>query len=204
MPALGDHLWPSVNQRVDLQLAGQQLSSRVEDWFRGDLVLAAPSQARVAPGQRLRVSWTSTGGPCWLDVVVVEVGERPLRVWRVRPETTTKQIQRRDHVRTQMTQRVHIGGPGASRQGVVTDLSEGGVRVTLADDPAYAVGDPVALKLQVGEAPMIARAEVVRVERPQPGQTDLALRFLDLSHRDADRIRRVVLLQTRDRAGGQT
>lgn len=204
MSALGDRLWPAVNQRVDLQLRGQQLPSRVVDWFRGDLVLAAPVQAPVSPGERLQVSWTSTGGPCWLDAVVVEVGEHPLPVWRVRPATTTTRIQRRQHIRAPVTQRVVIGGPGASRQGVLTDLSEGGMRVTTAEDAAYAVGDAVAVKLPVGDAPMIARAEVVRVNRPEE-KTELALRFLDLSSRDADRIRRVVFLQQiRDRRERQT
>ncbi len=205
MPALGDRLWPAVNQRVDLEVRGRHLSSRVEDWYRGDLLLTAPVETIADPGERLHVTWTSTGGPCWMDAVVVEVGEHPRSVWRVRPATATTRVQRREHVRAPLTQPVVISGPTGSRRGELADLSEGGLKLTVRDEDAYVAGDAVAIRLQVVDAPMIARAEIVRVEHLPEGQLELGLRFFDLSRRDTDRIRRAVYLnKIGERTSGAT
>lgn len=199
---------PDLRQRVHLRLVkwGVSMPSVVEDVLENDLIVAGP--LHLVDGQmpdkdeRLLVLWEDANGPHQLPCDMGSVLPRELPQWQVRPAGLARTEQRRSHVR------VHADSPATlirDRQAyaaTLVDLSEGGMRATLTDaETVIGVGDLVSVILKFDKVEHDMRARVVRVQVEAGQPRTIAASFLDLTHVQADELRRHVFTeQTRVRA----
>jgi c-di-GMP-binding flagellar brake protein YcgR len=113
-------------------------------------------------------------------------------------------------VRAPLVVPVQLTHGKAHLSGMTLDLSEGGLRCvldSLVEQPSASAGD-AAETLSVGERMAIVvtldsavvegRAEVVRRQHREDGQTELSLRFVGLPEVTKDVIRRAVFACLRD------
>jgi c-di-GMP-binding flagellar brake protein YcgR len=92
-----------------------------------------------------------------------------------------------------------LGEPPVSAWAV--DLSEGGMRIVASED-ALDVGRRTLLEMDIDGETVFVQAEVLRFLTDREGATTIAMKFVDLHRRDADRIRRFVFAsQLRATAG---
>jgi hypothetical protein len=199
---------PQLRQHVHLRLGkwGVSLASVVEDVLDVDIVVAGPlnlieGQA-PASGDRLTMSWEDANGhrqlPCEMGAVLT----RELPQWQVKPVGVARTEQRRRHVRVGTEQPVTVIRDRQAFPATLIDLSEGGMRVALNDpDTVMGVGDLLSIIIVFEKIEHDLRARVVRVY-VEPGRPrTIAASFLDLTHSQADDLRRHVFAeQTRVRA----
>ena len=201
-------LRPELRQRVHLRLVrwGVSMPSVVEDVLESDLVLAGP--LNLVDGQmpekdeRLLLLWEDANGPHVLPCDMGAVLPRELPQWQVKPAGVARTEQRRSAVRVHAESAATIIRDRQAFAATLVDLSEGGMRTTLADaETVIGVGDLVSVILKFDKVEHDMRARVVRVQ-VEPGEPrTIAARFLDLTQMQADELRRHVFTeQTRVRA----
>jgi c-di-GMP-binding flagellar brake protein YcgR len=196
-----DANWPELHARVELWGPWHDfwLPSLIEDREGTDIQVAVPSvpgsivPVVATPGDVLTVHWVSARGATEVDCRIVEVARKTLASWRTQALGLPVVRQRRNYVRAEVhmpaTVKVQLDEPAL--EGWVVDLSEGGVRmVTIGTElPA---GQRALIQLEIEGQEVFVQAEVIRTLLDQDGCATVALKFVDLHHRDADRIRRFV------------
>ena len=180
----------------------------LDDLVDGELVVSAPCDDTRRPivlpvGERLEVVWSDPAG---LHAVPAElagilVGEQPR--WRLRTAGVAKRGQRRDAVRAPLIVPVELGLSIDPVLGRTVDLSEGGLRCVL-DRNAHdgreipAVGEVVRVAVALPELTLRCLSEVTRFHPRRDGRLELSLRFIGLTEKDQDAVRRRVFTRLRE------
>jgi c-di-GMP-binding flagellar brake protein YcgR len=126
-------------------------------------------------------------------IVEVRDGHRP--TWLVRPDGPVHLIQRRAHVRAPTLLAAIVIPPGQEAlPALVVDLSEGGLRCSLASDllAPIAPGVEVVVSFKLQNVLLSLDATIVRVEPPRHQRISFGARIRP-SEEDAVRLRRYVL-----------
>jgi hypothetical protein len=129
-------------------------------------------------------------------IVEVELGEEVR--WHLAPTGPAERSQRRKAVRARLTAPVYLPWLDGQLVGETVDLSEAGVRV-LVDGwglPPEA-GTRLEVSIALADEALDLRGEVVRQQSSGPRWL-LSMRFLDVSDRDADQLRRRVFQALRE------
>ncbi|MGE3621362.1 MAG: PilZ domain-containing protein [Acidimicrobiia bacterium] len=199
---------PDPNARVDLVVEdGPAWSTRVEGVLAaGEGVdVAAPGMWTDTSPVRATLSWLSARGVVERRVVVDRGLVRWPPVWRLRFCGEPELVQRRAHVRAEWRRAVLLSTGGGSWIASACDLSEGGLRCLLPDDPPVGRDDLIAMVLPLGGQRLRVTARVVRSVAGPEGFRDLALELVGLDEHQRDLIRRHVfgeLVAQRRRARG--
>ena len=152
----------------------------------------------IKAGDRVEVFWRELGvGLALPTQVVADLTEDGAR-WELRVTGPAEHSQRRQAVRAgvQLPIRVHVDG--TDTVGETADLSEAGVRAILESfgHPPLP-GGVVPLTVHLEDGAVSARAEVVW-HQTRGTRWWVSLRFLDLSEREQDRVRRRVFQAMRE------
>jgi hypothetical protein len=153
----------------------------------------------VKPGDPVELFWVGGYEELTLPATIrqVEEGERPL--WHLAPTGPVARSQRRRAVRAWVELPVVVPWGGATLTGRTLDLSEAGARV-LVDGwglpPERGVRTHVSITFE-DRSILDLRCEIVR-HQERGAQWILAMRFLDVSERDEDRLRRRVFQALRE------
>jgi c-di-GMP-binding flagellar brake protein YcgR len=199
-PTTAETTKPGLNTRVSLRLPCCQegRSSRVEDVDGDRVALAAPEhpcQVGVpASGTAVRVQWVAANGVHELEGRIVETRRAPLYTWVIEPAGPTTRIQRRRFVRVPKSGLLVLEVEGGQLlKATMVNLSEGGLGCVTASNAELWPGHVLAtnVNLSPGEE-LRVRAEVVWTRVGHEQLIEFGLRFLELSSREADRIRRSV------------
>jgi len=193
--------WPELHAKIELfgPWYEQWLPSIVEDHDSGVLLVAVPNvpgtivPVVARPGDRVTLHWATPRGAGEVDATIREVARNTLASWVLDPIGQPVLRQRRSYVRAEVHLPLSIvpNLGDAPRRGWAMNLSEGGVcLVTPVKDIDPGVRPLV--ELEVDGEQVLAQSEVLRVELDNEGHTSVALKFVNLHHRDADRIRRFV------------
>ena len=186
------------------------VSTRVEQAGTGSLVVR-PSvgdfaeQDVVRVGDHVQVFWrdSASGWALPAQVSTVERGSVPR--WHLAILGPAEQIQRREAVRARLAVPVTAVLGDVDLEGEVIDLSEGGVRAVLeafGHPPLPGTVVPLTVHLEDGE--VTTRAEIVW-HRARGTRWGVSLRFLDMSEKEQDRVRRRVFQAMREeRARGSS
>ena len=183
------------------------LMSFVEEANGEELVISVGQDAsrrrvRLEPGETLELVWR---GPEELRSVPAELldvrgGDSP--TWRIRITGPSSRGQRRAAVRAPLAVPVEVHAGGTRRAGTTFDLSEGGTRCLLDGEPdrtgALEVGSVVRVGVDLGGRALAVEAEVIRRHPREDKRPELSLRFIGLSEKDEDAIRRRVFAELRD------
>ena len=155
------------------------------------LVTSVPADAAddvPAVGTSLLVRWRD-GDRVYLLPVDVDAadGER----WHLRPTAHASwQHGNRQHERGGFDSILGFRLAGRDVRGRGVDVSEGGLRCELLDDPGETeTGDRVAVEFDVVDEYILTFATVVRLRETEHGTTELALKFEGLKPGAADSIR---------------
>jgi c-di-GMP-binding flagellar brake protein YcgR len=203
--------WPELHTRVVLFGPWYEawLPSIIEDRDDREVQVAVPTgPGSIVPviGQRgdvVTISWTCGRGRAGVDCRLIEVRKGALASWHLHAMTEPKVSQRRSYVRAKVHMPVTLLDVGAepTLAGWVVDLSEGGLRMVTVDEH-LAAGDRPLFQLEVEGQELLVRGEVLRTWPDKDGYATVAVKFVDLHRRDADRIRRLVFgAQVRTPAG---
>lgn len=169
--------------------------SRVESLDPHDattlLAVSVPTELGDVPpaaGSSLLVRWKD-GDRMYLLPVDVESADESR--WRLRPTAHASwQHGDRRHERGTFDAVLGFRLAGRDVRGRGVDVSEGGLRCELLDDPgATKAGDRVAIEFDVEDEYILTFASVVRLRATDDGTTELALRFEGLKPGAADSIR---------------
>lgn len=201
MIATNNELWPELHGRGHVfgPWHDHWLSTVVEDRVGDVLWIATPN----APGsivpvvgrvkERVTLSWPTHRGDAELECHIIDTARSPLASWKL--EALGKAIvrQRRNFVRANVRVPLQVISRlgEASVEGWAVDLSEGGVRIVTAEDD-FESGLRLLLEMTIDDDTVLTGAEVIRAHIDDDGYSVVALKFVDLHHRDADRIRRFV------------
>lgn len=199
---------PLLRQRVHVRAGtwATSMPSVVEDLLETDLVVAGPldlvEDQVPETGARITVAWEDANGPQILPCELGSVLVRELPQWQVRPAGPARSEQRRRHVRVAAEDAVTIIRDREALGATLLDLSEGGMRFVLEDaDTFVGCGDLLSAVLRFEGTEHDMRSRVVRVHVVPGHPRTVAAAFLDLSHHQADDLRRHVFAeQTRARA----
>jgi hypothetical protein len=200
--------YPEDRTVLDVTAVGRDdvLTAFVEEAGDGELVLSVGEDAsccrvRIEPGESLQLVWR---GPAELRAVPVELAEvsgGASPTWRVRITGPSSRGQRRSAVRAPLAVPVHVVAGGQRREGRTLDLSEGGVHCVLQGEQdrtgALEVGSVVDLTVELDGRSLTARGEVTRRHPREDLRPELSLRFVDLTERDEDDVRRLVFATLR-------
>ena len=199
-----DHPEEQTEATVELTGRNVSVSTRVE--FAGEGVLAVrPSvsdfvdQVVVQVGDRVDVFWQASDSIRSLPAEVLSVDHHGAVIrWRLQIRGPAEQTQRRKAVRGRVVVPIEIGYSAYDLVGDTVDLSETGARAAvdglgMEPDPGSSVD--LLVKLEDGE--IKTRGEVVRVQS-RGAKWILSIRFLNLSEKDGDRIRRRVFQALRE------
>jgi len=193
--------WPGLHARVDVFGRGYDtwLPSLVEDRDGGLLQLAIPNAPGTVvpvvaePGDLLTVHWVTPRGAVQVDCRLRHVRRTALPSWSVQALGLPVVRERRAFVRAEVNLPLHLmpqlGEPPL--EGWAIDLSEGGVRIVTRDDQLD-IGRRLLLEMEIDGETVFVQGEVLRSATDRDGMTTIALKFIDLHRRDADRIRRFV------------
>jgi c-di-GMP-binding flagellar brake protein YcgR len=203
--------WPELHSRVELFGPWYEtwLPSLVEDRDGGLMQLAIPNAPGTIvpivaqPGDNVTVHWVTGRGAVEVDCRVREIQRSTLASWSVQALGLPVIRQRRAYVRAEVHMPLNLmpqlGEPPLEAWAV--DLSEGGMRVVTANE-ALDIGRRALLEMDIEGETVFVQAEVLRFLTDRDGAVTVALKFVDLHRRDADRIRRFVFAsQLRTTAG---
>ena len=203
--------WPDLHARCEIfgPWYDTWLPSLVEDRDGGLLQLAIPNAPGTIvpvvaqPGDMLTVHWVTAKGAIEVDCRLRNVQRGTLSSWSVQALGLPVVRQRRAYVRAEVHMPLHLmpqlGEPPLEAWAV--DLSEGGMRIVAAED-ALDIGRRTLLEMDIEGETVFVQAEVLRFITDRDGVSTIALKFVDLHRRDADRIRRFVFAsQLRTTAG---
>jgi c-di-GMP-binding flagellar brake protein YcgR len=193
--------WPELHARVEIWGPWHDvwLPSLIEDRDGTEIQVAVPNAPGSIvpvigkPGDSVTVHWVSARGAAEVDCRLGEVARNTLASWRLTALALPVVRQRRNYVRAEVhmpaTVMAQLGEPPL--EGWVVDLSEGGVRlVTVGTDLEN--GHRALVQLEIEGQEVFVQGEVLRIRPDRDGYATVALKFVDLHHRDADRIRRFV------------
>jgi c-di-GMP-binding flagellar brake protein YcgR len=128
----------------------------------------------------------------------VQTRRPPGPQWLLRLTGRQSVCQRRSFVRADVVLPVLLQLEGGEREVTALDISEGGLRCSTPDRGGLSGGTVVGVHLDLDPLVLDLRAEVVRARHPAPERPlDLGLRFLDLSIKDADRLRAWIFTELR-------
>ncbi|MCU1373417.1 MAG: type pilus assembly PilZ [Actinomycetia bacterium] len=193
--------WPEARARVEVfgPWFDRWLLSRVEQVHGANVRIEAPRipgtlQPVVAtPGDAIMVSWVSDKGATELECQLALASRNTTTSWLLHAQGEPVVRQRRNYVRAAVnmaaTVAPHPGDPPL--EGWVIDLSEGGIRL-MTDGRALYSGNRALLMLDIEGQEVFVQGEVLRVLPDRAGSDIVVFKFVDLHHRDADRIRRFV------------
>jgi c-di-GMP-binding flagellar brake protein YcgR len=186
------------------------VSTRVEHAGTGSLVVR-PSvgdfseQDVVRVGDHVQVFWRDAASGWALPAQVSAVERGAVPRWHLAVLGPAEQSQRREAVRARLAVPVTAVLGHVDLEGEVVDLSEGGVRAVLdavGHPPEPGTVVPLTVHLEDGE--VTTRAELVW-HQTRGTRWWVSLRFLDLSEREQDRVRRRVFQAMREeRARGSS
>ena len=203
--------WPGLHTRVDVfgPACDTWLPSLVEDRDGGLLQLAIPNAPGTIvpvvaePGDLLMVHWATPRGAVQVNCRLRHVRRSGLPSWSVQALALPVVRERRAYVRIEVNLPLllmpQLGEPPL--EGWAVDLSEGGMRVVTRDDELD-IGRRLLLEMDIDGETVFVHAEVLRSAIDRDGMATIALKFVDMHRRDADRIRRFVFAsQLRTTAG---
>lgn len=156
-------------------------------------------KTQVKPGDPVELFWVGGYEELTLPAKIrqVEEGEEPL--WHLAPTGPVARSQRRRAVRAWVELPVVLPWAGATLTGATADLSEAGARV-LVDGwglpPERGVRTQLSITLD-DKSIVDLTAEIVR-NQVRGAQWILAMRFLDVSEHDEDRLRKRVFQALRE------
>jgi hypothetical protein len=131
-------------------------------------------------------------------VSIVQTRRPPSAQWLLRLTGRQSVCQRRSFVRADVVLPVLLQLEGGEREVTALDISEGGLRCSTTDRDGLSGGTVVGVHLDLDPLVLDLQAEVVRARHPGPERPlDLGLRFLDLSIKDADRLRAWIFTELR-------
>lgn len=166
-------------------------------------VVVVPVEHGLPPARPGDQFVLTTVSPLGLDEQVVAVQRAGARRWTLQPVSPATRVQRRAFARVAAARVAVVDHGGRPLRFGVVDLGEGGMRCAAADPPPFHVGDRVVARLDLDDQQLSVEAEVIRLEAGVRAGGSVAFRFVDLSSRDADTIRRFVFARQRlDRAKG--
>ena len=196
---------PQADDEAEVTHGGHQVSvsARVERADAGTVVVR-PSAGDfvddevVRVGDSVRVSWRDSVSGWALPAQVATVERGVVLRWHLTVAGPAEQLQRREAVRVRLALALTTAVDGGEFEGEVYDLSEGGVRVVvdaLGHPPEPGSVIPLTVHLEDGD--VSSRAEVVW-HRTRGSRWAVSLRFLDLSEKEQDRVRRRVFQAMRE------
>jgi hypothetical protein len=153
----------------------------------------------VSPGDPVELFWVGGYEELTMPAKIrqVEEGEEPR--WHLAPTGPVARSQRRRAVRAWVELPVVMPWAGATLTGATADLSEAGARV-LVDGwglpPERGVRTQISISLE-DKSVIDLSCEIVR-NQTRGSQWILAMRFLDVSERDEDRLRKRVFRALRE------
>jgi hypothetical protein len=203
-----DH--PEEQGEASVSLAGRDISvsSRVEFAGEGVLVLR-PSVSEyvdefvVQPGDAVEVFWQGPDGIRTLPAQVLTADRGAVVRWRLQITGPAEQSQRRKAVRGRVVVPVEVGTGPYDLSGETVDLSEAGMRAAveglgIEPDPGMSVDILITLE----DGPLKTKAEVVRIHS-RGARWVMSLRFVNVSEKDGDRLRRRVFQALREERARQ-
>ncbi len=188
-----------VRLRLEGDPAHRTLEARVlqSDTRRHALVIRSPSwqgNTVAAPiGTRVAIAWWVREGEHVAVARIVSVAGETIPKWVLRAEGPAHVAQNRDFVRVDMVGRITLDAIGMVADATMLDLSEGGMRCTVKPHQRLNKGQTVETTLSLGNEQVPVKAEIMRAtDRHDPPRIELGLRFVDMSERSNDAIRRYV------------
>lgn len=205
-------LLPSVDVHLLLTVpaTGAVLLTQVDDDESEDCLLVreplgldnAPVAA-LPPGTELLLSWSSPAGRHELDARLVEVRRAGVPLWQLAAAGATRTSQDRRYARAPDSLAGQLCRGRTTWAVTVSDLSEGGARVLVADPAGLTAHDGVLLYVTVEDARLQLPGRLLPFEKADVGRTQLRVEFTEIG-RAADLLRRRVLeLQIRARAASR-
>jgi c-di-GMP-binding flagellar brake protein YcgR len=154
----------------------------------------------VKPGDPVEIYWVQESEELRLPARVASTDTSAEPRWQLRPTGPAEKSQRRKVVRAKVELPVVAPWAGGQLKGTTIDLSEGGTKVLvdgwgLPPDPDTPL--PVTLTLEDGVA-LDVQGEVVWTSARGTKQWVVAVRFPDVTERDADTLRRRVFAALRE------
>jgi c-di-GMP-binding flagellar brake protein YcgR len=108
-------------------------------------------------------------------------------------KTSATSVQQRDHVRIESPTRVDLRKGGFSTSTQILDLSETGMRCSVAHSFPVGVGSQIRVMFTLGSQEMELTAQVVRQVPESQFLQDIGLAFLFNDSRDQEQLRRYIL-----------
>jgi c-di-GMP-binding flagellar brake protein YcgR len=199
-PTTAETTRPGLNTHVSLRLpcCTEGRSSRVEDVAGARLAVAAPEHpCQVGVPERgtpVQLQWVAANGVLQLEGRIVDTVRVPLYTWVVEPAGPTTRIQRRRFVRVPKTGLLVLeSSAGQLLKATMINLSEGGLGCVIGAGTELWPGHVLETSINLGpDDALRVRAEVVWTRLGQSHLVEFGMRFLELTSREADRIRRSV------------
>ncbi|GGM70519.1 PilZ domain-containing protein [Dactylosporangium sucinum] len=166
---------PAINCLVDVVLMdGETYQSRVEDVTDRRLTVAAPYGIHAADmpkiGSSMELAWVAGDRRVAVDVRLTALSrEQPPR-WSLETVGSIRLQTRRNYVRGGGGESVEVSSGGASYEGKVIDLSEGGVRCRLTEDK-FDRDDRVEVRIALENETIPLRGTVLFVRRDYENAT---------------------------------
>ncbi|SDQ04588.1 PilZ domain-containing protein [Quadrisphaera sp. DSM 44207] len=160
-------------------------------------VALAPSDVAAVSGQRVWARLESEDGAVSVIEAIAEADVRGTSV-SLTGVLAIAHEHRRTAPRAETVRSASVRAAGTAYAALTVDLSRAGARLEL---PAEAIGaaDRLEVEVAVSDAETVsARAEVVRVDA---ARGEVAIRFVDLTDEDAERIERAVFSDLSGRPG---
>lgn len=195
---------PSAAADIALITRGVTVTANVAESGSEVLVLCpaagAPGAVTLKEGDLVEVYWAGESEERSLPARVAAVDEGDVPRWHLTVTGPTRRSQRRKAVRVAVDLPVTMPWAGGLAAGLTEDLSEAGLRARVdgwgvAPDPGTRIRLDVTL--DAAEGALDVAGEVVRLQ-VRGAQWLLSVRFLDLTERDEDRLRRRVFAAMRE------
>lgn len=195
-------MWPELHARVELlgPWYDMWLPTIIEDRDGGLITVGVPNvPGTIVPvvaraAETVTLHWVSAKGAAEVHCSILEIARHRLVSWHLQALGLPVVRQRRAYVRADVHLPLqvvaHLGEPPLG--GWAVNLSEGGLRLVTTEEEDFDTGRRVLVEMDLDGLPVFVQGEVLRVASGRDGQATLALKFVDLHHRDADRIRRHV------------
>ena len=198
---------PEASTQADVTLVsrGITVTACVEQSDEFGLVVRPAGTARtwaedIKPGDAVEVYWVSGYEERTLPARVVSVENLERPSWKLQPTGQAERSQRRKAVRAAAELPVVMPWSGALLKGLTIDISEGGIKA-LVDGwglPPES-GTPLVVTLTLEEGISLdVHGEVVWTADRGTKQWVVAIRFTQVSERDADTLRRRVFRALRE------
>jgi c-di-GMP-binding flagellar brake protein YcgR len=195
----------SLNALVILRIAQSdaEFASRIEDVDQETVIVAAPAGGSAmlfaTASREIQLSWVSARGRYEQSCDLVEVIGGVLKRWRLRPVGRAVLIQRRRYIRVRAAIAVLVFLPSEVLPATTIDISEGGLRLRMAQRE---IEDhtPTAVHMAMGGTAIDVTGFVLRSTKIEGRQTEAVVAF-ETEGPGTDAIRRYVFqMQLRARA----